>query len=262
MSFDIAALLTKLSAIEESAITPVAVKKGLNPQQKEVPQLSALVKPKKISALGSKTDPEHPFRKYMVGASESVEETEEKTALEEAMCEIEEDMLSKVKKDLTTYLDKLEKKVKKDQDLIDKVKDEIADGNPAVPGHQELADDEESCEEGDISQLEKAVADAPVEPIANMEEDPTPAEPPVEPATPPQIDPTLAEVGAPVKYFTMEDGSCIECHGDTVKGFELRRNGRSMPSRFPSLDHAQMAVDLYKARQKKNDISQDYVDER
>lgn len=258
MSFDIAALLTKLSAIEEGAVTPVAVKKGLNPQQKEVPQLSALVKPKKISALGAKTDPKHPLSGYMVGASES--EEHEKTALEEAMCEIEEDMLSKVKKDLTTYLDKLEQKVKKDRDLIDKVKDEIADENPAKPGTQEEA--EEECDEGDISQLEKDIADAPVKPIANMEEDPTPAEPPVEPATPPQIDPTLAEMGAPVKYFTMEDGSCIECHGDTVKGFELRRNGRSMPSRFPSLDHAQMAVDLYKARQKKNDLSQDYIEER
>ena len=259
MSFDIAALLTKLSAIEESTITPVAVKKGLNPQQKEVPQLSALVKPKKISALGSKSDPKHPLSGYMVGANEGEEKT--KSALEEAMCEIEEDMLSKVKKDLTMYLDKLEQKVAKDQDLIDKVKDEIADSNPAKYGQQELADEEE-CDEGDISQLEKAVADAPVEPIANMEEDPTPAEPPVEPTTPPQIDPTLAEMGAPVKYFTMEDGSCIECHGDTVKGFELRRNGRAMPSRFSSLDQAQMAVDLFKARQKKDDPSQDYIEER
>lgn len=259
MSFDIAALLTKLSAIEESAITPVAVKKGLNPQQKEVPQLSALVKPKKISALGAKTDPKHPLSGYAVGANEGTEKT--KSALEEAMCEIEEDMLSKVKKDLTTYLDKLEKKVKTDKDLVDKVKDEIADANDAKPGAQEVADEDE-CSEGDISQLEKDIADAPVKPIASMEEDPTPSEPPVEPATPPQVDPTLAEMGAPVKYFTMEDGSCIECHGDTVKGFELRHKGRAMPTRFPSLDQAQMAFDLYQARQKKNDISQDYIEER
>lgn len=237
MSFDISALLTKLTAIEEGAVTPVTVKQGLNPQQKEVPQLSALVKPKKISALGSKTDPKHPLSGYMVGANES--EEIEKTALEEAMCEIEEDMLSKVKKDLTMYLDKLEKKVKKDQDLIDKVKDEISDANAVRPGHQTLSDEE-------------------------IEEDPTPSENgdamPV--AAAPVQDPVLPESGAPVTYFTMEDGSCLECYGDTLKGFELRRNGRAMPSRFPSLDHAQMAVDLYKARQKKNDLSQDYVEER
>lgn len=258
MSFDIAKLLQTFSAIEEGAITPVGVKKGLNTQQKEVPQLSALVKPKGIKALGAKTDPEHPFRKYMVGASESEEPT--KSPLEEAMAEIEEDMLSKVKKDLTTYLDKLEQKVKKDSDLIDKVKDEIEDSNPAKPGTQE--DNEEEFDEGDISQLEKDIADAPVEPIANMEEDPTPAEPMTEPATPPQIDPTLAEMGAPVKYFTMEDGSCLECHGDIKRGFELRHKGKSLPSRFPSLDHAQMAVDLYKAHKKKQAPDQDYIEER
>jgi hypothetical protein len=47
----------------------------------------------------------HPMDGYMVG--DSVEPR--RTALEEAMAEIEEDMLSKVKKDLTQYLDRVGK---------------------------------------------------------------------------------------------------------------------------------------------------------
>jgi hypothetical protein len=102
----------------------VGVKSGLNRQQKSVPQLPALFKPHHIKALGAKTDPKHPMAGYMVG--DSVEPR--KTALEEAMEEIEEDMLSKVKKDLTTYLDKLEKKVRVDRALKDKAQDAVEKG--------------------------------------------------------------------------------------------------------------------------------------
>ena len=46
---------------------------GLNAQQRSVPQLPAQAKAKHISVLGSKTDPQHPFAGYMVGADESAE---------------------------------------------------------------------------------------------------------------------------------------------------------------------------------------------
>ncbi len=46
---------------------------GLNAQQRSVPQLPAQAKAKKISVLGAKTDPKHPFAGYMVGADESAE---------------------------------------------------------------------------------------------------------------------------------------------------------------------------------------------
>jgi hypothetical protein len=123
MSNDIRDILQRLTAVE-SKLTPVGVKSGLNKQQKSVPQLPALFKPGHIKALGAKTDPKHPMDGYMVG--DSVEPR--KTALEEAMEEIEEDMLSKVKKDLTTYLDKLEKKVRVDRALKDKAQDAVERG--------------------------------------------------------------------------------------------------------------------------------------
>jgi hypothetical protein len=85
---------------------------------------------------------------YMVG--DSVEPR--RTALEEAMAEIEEDMISKVKKDLTQYLDKLEKRVRVDRDLKDKAQDAVQkgqaeeeieefappDGDGGGPGEEEI----------------------------------------------------------------------------------------------------------------------------
>jgi hypothetical protein len=114
MSDDIRSILDRLATVEGR----------LSPAQQKVPQLPALFKPRHIRALGSKTDPAHPMDGYMVG--DSVEPT--KTALEEAMAEIEEDMLSKVKKDLTQYLDRLEKKVSIDRDLKDKAQDAVQKG--------------------------------------------------------------------------------------------------------------------------------------
>ena len=116
MSDDIRSILDRLATVEGR----------LSPAQQRVPQLPALFKPRHIRALGSKTDPAHPMDGYMVG--DSVEP--KKTALEEAMAEIEEDMLSKVKKDLTQYLDRLEKKVSISRDLKDKAKDAVEKRQP------------------------------------------------------------------------------------------------------------------------------------
>jgi hypothetical protein len=116
MSNDIRSILDRLATVEGK----------LTPGQQKVPQLPALFKPRHIRALGAKTDPAHPMDGYMVG--DSVEP--QRTALEEAMAEIEEDMISKVKKDLTTYLDKLEKKVAVSRDLKDKAKDAVEKQQP------------------------------------------------------------------------------------------------------------------------------------
>jgi hypothetical protein len=145
MSDDIRSILNRLATVE-GRLTPADVKKGLNPQQKSVPQLPALFKPRSIRALGSKTDPAHPMDGYMVGDSVQPK----KTALEEAMQEVEEDMLSKVKKDLTQYLDRLEKKVSVNRDLKDKAVDAVQKGKAeedldefAPPGGDDREPDEE-----------------------------------------------------------------------------------------------------------------------
>lgn len=136
MSNDIRSILDRLATVEGR----------LSPAQQRVPQLPALFRPRHISALGAKTDPAHPMHGYMVGDSAEPQ----RTALEEAMAEIEEDMLSKVKKDLTTYLDKLEKRVRVDRDLKDKAVDAVKKGQAeedldefAQPGGDDRGPDEE-----------------------------------------------------------------------------------------------------------------------
>jgi hypothetical protein len=142
MSDDIRSILDRLATVEGR----------LSPAQQKVPQLPALFKPKHIRALGAKTDPAHPMDGYMVG--DSVEP--QRTALEEAMAEIEEDMISKVKKDLTQYLDRLEKKVSINRDLKDKAKDAVKRGR-AEEEIEEFApvggDDREPDEEEILRQL-------------------------------------------------------------------------------------------------------------
>lgn len=215
---DIYRILERLDTISE----------GTDHNQQKVKQLPALFKPKSASpALAGKYPTKNATRGYMVG------EEEEKSELAEAMTEIEEDMLSKVKKDLTNYLDMLEKKVRVDRDLRDKAVDAVEKG-------QAEQDDE-------VEQ----------EPVG---EDPTAQDSEVELPPVPQPDPVTAESFA-VKTVTMEDGAMLEIHGDQARGFEIRRQGRSMPSRFLSLEEAEMAIELFRNKRKQVNSDQDYLDE-
>ena len=237
MSNDIRDILSRLTALE-GKITPTSVKKGLNPQQDSVPQLPALFKPKHISVLGAKKDPKHPMTGYAVGADESVEPRG--NTLAEAMAEIEEDMLSKVKRDLTTYLDKLEQKVKSDPDLMAKAVDGVEDKNPAVPGKQDSHDATDDVEE-DNTEANELVHDVVDDQMESM---------------PDQIP------SHPVKTVECWPGKLFEIHGNEQQGFEIRHAGKSLPSRFRNIDDADMAIKLYKAHKDRNDPSADYIEER
>jgi len=224
MSQDIRDILAKITAIE-SRVTPVSVKKGLNPQQKDADQLPALFRPRSASpALDGPYAVKNPTRGYLVGEDEKAEKN-----LREQMAEIEEDMLSKVKKDLTQYLDRLEKKMHIDRDLRDKA----------------------------VTAVQKGQAEEDQE----VAEDPTAQDPATSPPPVPQQDPTLPESAA-VKTITLEDGAVFEIHGDQSRGFEVRHCGRCLPTRFPNIDHAQMAVDLFGSRRRQQDQDQDYLEER
>ena len=50
-------------------------------------------------------------------------------------------------------------------------------------------------------------------------------------------------------------------HGNERDGFEIRRSGRCLPSRFASLDEAEMAIEMFAHRRRMHDESQDYIDE-
>jgi hypothetical protein len=225
MSNDIKSILDRMTALE-AKITPAMPRvPGLNSQQKSVGQLPALFKPKSASpVLGSKTDPKNPLRGKLVG--DSVEPRA--TSLAETMQEIEEDMLGKVKQHFVDYLERLEDRSKIDKDLVSKAKKELGMSDT----------DEDVAEDGDDFQDTEVAHD---------------------------IDLTAASQAVaaekPVKTVAMEDGAVMEIYGDEGRGFEIRHRGRSLPTRFDNIDHADMAVQLFQQRRKKQDLSQDYIDE-
>jgi len=225
--------IIKRLALIESAITPDNVTKGLNAQQRSVPQMPALFKmPKQGPVLGGDPDKKAPSAGYMVGSNESAENDEE--ALEEAVTS--EDKLDKVKKSFADYLDSIADE-KKDTDLKDRVR-----------------------VDRDISKRPAKDASIVAKQVVGVAEDPTEENPVVQMPTAPIQNPTYAE-SAPVKTIALEDGRSCEIHGDEGRGFEIRHGGRSLKSRFKNLDQAQMALEMYQARQRQQDLSADYIEE-
>lgn len=220
-------------ALIESTITPDTVTKGLNAQQRSVPQMPALFKmPDQGPVLGGDPDKKAPSAGYMVGSNESAENDE--AALEEAVTS--EDKLDRVKKSFADYLDSIADE-KKDTDLKDRVR-----------------------VDRDISKKPAKDASIVAKQIVGVAEDPTEEDPIVQMPTAPVQEPTYAE-SAPVKTVALEDGRACEIHGDEGRGFEIRHGGRSLKSRFKNLEQAQMALEMYQARQRRQDLAADYIEE-
>jgi hypothetical protein len=183
---------------------------------------------------------------YMVG--DSVEPR--KPSLEEAMQEVEEDMVSKVKANFADYLEKLERQNHLDRHLVNKAKHDL-----------EIGDDKE-VDEDEVD--ENATWDQDVQPIGD------PADTEVAHGVEDHIAASVAAPAAPMsavsespaKTYTLEDGTCLECWGNDESGYEVRHGERSLPTRFPRIDHADMAVKLFQKRRQKQDLSQDYIEER
>jgi hypothetical protein len=230
MNNDIANILNRLRVIE-SDLTPVSVKKGQNKQQKSVPQLPALFKPENISPVLSTDTQKKPLGKNMFGDSKEPA----RNALAERMASIDEDMLSRVKNDLAQYLDYLENKKGDDIDekkkrLVRQAAEKIQDRNPAKPG------DQQEYEETQEPMLSGTAQMTPV---------------------------SVGESQEPAKIIALEDGTCLECWGDQDRGFEIRHGGRVLPSRFGTLDEAEMAVEMFRAHRRSlpQDPNQDYLEE-
>ena len=243
MSHDIRQILQRLSAVEEGKLSPVSVKQGLTQQQDHVPQLPALFKPKNISVLGAAKDPEHPMKGYAVGANES--------RLAERMADIEEDMVSRVKRDLTHYLDQLDKKShddgqrdyetpeldrlakkeKIDRDLIQKAVDAI-DRRQA----------EEDLDENDYDLTEPETVHAIQDKADTM-------------ATQPQ---------QPVQVMEIANGKMFEVYQMDEGHFEIHHQGQPLRTKFKSQDDADIALKLFKHRhdQTQRNSSADYIEER
>jgi hypothetical protein len=227
-------------ALVEGKTTPVSVKHGLNKQQQGVPQLPALFKPRDISpTLTKKPYQAHPLDGYMVGEN----------SLAEAMQEVEEDMISRVKGQFADYLEKLEKENHLDSRLVRKAKAEL-----------NIDDDPQTEDEVE----ENATWDQDVQPIGDPADTEVAhgVEDHIAAAVAAPAAPMSAVSESPVRTYTLEDGTCLECWGDDESGYEVRHGERSLPTRFPRIDHADMAVKLFQKRRQRQDQSQDYIEER
>jgi hypothetical protein len=223
-------------ALIEGKTTPVSVKHGLNQQQKGVPQLPALFKPNNISTtLTKKPYQAHPMDGYMVGEN----------SLAEAMQEVEEDMVSRVKGQFADYLEKLEKENHLDSHLVNKAKHDL-----------DIGDDGEVDENATWDQDVQPIGDPADTEVAHGVEDHIAASV-AAPAAP-----MSAVSESPARTYTLEDGTCLEAYGNDESGYEVRHGERKLPTRFPRIDHADMAVKLFQKRRQKQDQSQDYIEER
>jgi hypothetical protein len=218
---DIYSIVERLRVLEE----------GLDKNQRSVNQLSATFKPKTVAVLTAKKDPKNPMAGKLVGGDESAEN--DKAVLEADMAE---DVLEKVKSSFKDFIKQAEEQIK-DSDIKEKKK-----------------------EDTDLKSKDKKDRDLIVK-AAPVAEDPTQEEPQTPTMTSaPVVNPTYGE-SAPVKSIALKDDMICEIHGNERDGFEIRRGGRSMPTRFKNLEQAEMAVEMFMARLKKQDEAQDYLDE-
>lgn len=234
------------------------LEEGLDKNQRSVNQLGATFKPKTVAVLTAKQDPKNPLRGKLVGGNESADPRRE--AVQEDLAN--EDILEKVKRSFTDFIkhvedeikdsdikDKkhedtdLKKKEKKDRALISKTVDE----SPATNDQDDWYD-----ENGNPSDSGSYDAGGRYHPDR---------EPDMDAGYDAYKERDYTESVA-VKTVTMEDGAMVEIHGNERDGFEIRREGRGMRSRFENLDHAVMALEMFAHRRRQADESQDYMEER
>jgi len=207
------------------------LEEGLDKNQKSVNQLGATFKPKTVAVLTAKTDPKNPMAGKLVGGCEESEELDE-TA-------VAEDVLDKVKKSFADYLSNIADEIKTDTDLKDKKKDDTDIKTKDTKDRTLVA---KKTEEVDTTQLGAALSGV------------VPAEQPA------GEEGVSMKENVAVKTVTNECG-LWEVHGDDQAGFEIRRGKRCLPTRFKTLDEAEMALEMFNLRRRKNNEAQDYIDE-
>ena len=285
---DIYSIIARLDAVNEGAVTPTALKKDLNPQQKSVPQLPALFKPNKISVLGAKTDPKHPARGFAVGASESVGDVEEGwkdavaagTLAAANLIGSPAQATEPVEKPVTIAYVTIDGETRK-YDLGDRFKNskdaekfisDVLDRQGLSGYHLEIRtgyrkpQDQNSVRETmmaaedvlgkirrDLSDYLRSVEDELVGHDRSLIRKAKQA------IQQPEIERFL-----PVKTLTTDDGKEIRIHGNEDDGFRISVAEKVMPTTFESIEEASMACEMYCARRraKNPQTNSDYVDER
>jgi hypothetical protein len=204
------------------------LEEGLDKNQRSVNQLSATFKPKTVAVLTAKTDPKNPMAGKLVGGCEESEELDETT--------VAEDVLDKVKKSFADYLSNIADEIKQDTDLKDKTTTDSDIKEKNKQDRDLITKQNEDTEIGAALSGEIPAEQPAGEEGVSMKE------------------------AAAVKTVTNECG-LWEVHGNEPSGFEIRRGNRCLPTKFKTLDEAEMALEMFNARQRKRDEAADYIDE-
>lgn len=221
------------------------LQESLNAQQKSVPQLPADAKPKSISVLNNKTDPEHPFAGYMVGTSESTERNE----LDDPRVQATIKKMQQKHGQEEAGLSK-EEKLKRAQELGAKLR---ARGDAADKRAAKKSVAEDIANEDVLSDLKTKLGDLLLQTLGKQAVDGD-----LKDKTDNKND---NEVSPVVKKIKTDDGHEICIHGNEDDGFRISVKGKEGTTKFESLEHAEIASKMYCARRRNNLSERDYVDE-
>ena len=231
---DIYTIVERLRLLEE----------GLNADQKRVNQLGATFRPKTVAVLTTKKDPKNPMAGKLVGGCEESKEQDE--PLDEAVTS--EDRLEKVAKSFSDYLKSVTDEIRQDTDLKDKKSDDTDLKKKDTTDRTLVAKENREIDPPELdSDVEESELGSALSGIIPAEQ----------PAGEPGV--SMKEDSA-VKTITNECG-LWEVHGDEHSGFEIRHGNRQLPTRFKTLDEAELALEMFNARQRKRNEAQDYIDE-
>lgn len=174
-----------------------------------------------------------------------------RASLAETMAEIEEDMLSRVKKDLNAYLDRLGEKIsddgrrERDTPQLDKL------------ARKQKIDRELLLKAVDA--IEKRKAEESLD-----ENDYELSEPETLHAVQDKIDVAAGQPQKPIQVMEIAPGKTFEVYEMGECDYEIRHSGRPMKSRFSSASDADVALKLFKAHHDRTQRSSaaDYIEER
>ena len=201
--------------------------------------------------------------------------------LAEAMAEIEEDMLSKVKKNLTHYLDQLEKETyddgQRNKDAtpdLDRLSKKERQYRDMIEKAVSAIDAAEAVEEDDVDAVDNAITTGNA--IGNefgrmigqaptvSENDYELSEPETDHAVQDVVDVAAGQPQQPVKVMEIGPGCVFEVYELGECDYEIRRGNRPLPTRFKSAEDADIAMKLFKSHhnRQQRDSNADYIEER
>jgi len=234
MSTDIKNILQKFNQLQE----------GQNAVQKSVPQLPALFKPKDISpVLGSKTDPEHPTKKFFVGSESKDQEVDEAEQITFEPARATTQVIKQGNKVLGTVTN---------PQLASVIKNAIGKGEMTLTGPLTKIPEANTTEDV-LSTVKKKLGDYIQDVATAIKKDPDLID---------QVPKDIDHVGPAVKTLTTDDGHEIKIHGNEDDGFRITIKNRPHSAKFENLDHAVMACEMYCNRRRKADTNTDYIEEK